>query len=464
MTRILTFILLFASFASVSKSQETQERYRPAFHYSPEKNRMGKLSGLIKLDDTYHLYFQKNDNNLEDAYYSLAQITSKDLLNWSEEEIVVKSKYMQKKQDGTIYPGSAIIDVNKLSAVSSGASSILLYYTRIGEGVCMSYSNDAGKTWQEYSENPILAERSDEKIERPYVFFDESRNKWYMSLSLVEKGSEKRSIEILSTDNLTDFTSLSKSDLACDNATLLPYNKSDNSTAWIVINNNGSYQAIDFDGKSLSEAGALKWSDNGRTSSSPVFCKLGNVYKSIALMDENFPEMPFRGQSSLPADVTVMDKGGDVVMMQRPMEELSAIMQKSKEIKNKLIMPGGKNPFAGVSGIKLRIKGTVEMRSCNYFTLYTRVHRGSSAAQVMYESEDGKLVSAGNSAAYPLPGNKIVDFDIIIDKTSMEVFANGGEAVVKSLVFSSEAKAVDFVVSVKGGEAYIKSLIITEIE
>lgn len=464
MTRIFIMLLLAVATIKAVRAQGVEEEmFRPSFHYTPQNNRIGKLSGFVKLDDMYYLYFQKNNRNIEDAYYSLCQITSKDLLTWSEEQEVVRPEGQGEKLKETIYTGSAIIDNENLSKVSLGNTTILLYYVKLGEGVCLSYSNDKGSTWQEFSGNPIISERENEKIEHPYVFFNEQDAKWQMSLSTINEESESRGIEILNTDNLTDFTTLYKSDIACDNASILSYRNKNNNTGLVLVNENGSYQSIDLGSDGINALSSLKWSDNGRVASSAVFCKDGSVYKSISLMDDNFKGMPFRGQLSIPVDVSILDKGDDVVMSQCPVSELSSLLENTKEIKEKLVMPGGKNVLSGVKGVKLRIKGSVEMRSCNYFTIYTRVHRGVSSAQIIYEAENQNLISAGNSADCPLPQNKIIDFDIVIDKTSMEVFANKGEAVIKSLVFTEEDKAIDFVATAKGGEAYIHSLEITEL-
>ncbi|MFV0505439.1 MAG: GH32 C-terminal domain-containing protein [Bacteroidales bacterium] len=463
MVRILILLFLLVV-AKESKTQSTEgEKFRPSFHYTPQKNRIGKLSGLVKLDDTYFLYFQKNMRNIEDAYYSLCQISSKDLINWSDEQEVVRPGVQNEKLKETIYTGSAIVDNNKRSSMSSENPAILLYYTKLGEGVCMSYSNDKGQTWQEFADNPIIPEKENERIEHPYVFFDREGSNWYMSLSVVDNETKKRSLRILSTSNLTDFENAYNSDITCDKASILSYVKSDNSIGWILINDNGSYQPIELDGSDIVTSGSLKWSDNGRSSSSPTFCEDAGVYKSLSLMDGNFLGMPFRGQLSLPVNINLQDRGADVIMSQRPIDELSQLVSDTKEIKDKLVMPGGKNVFSGVKGVQLRIKGSVEMRSCNYFTIYTRVYRDMSLAQIVYEFENQKIVSSGNSADCPLPANKIVDFDIVIDKTSMEVFANKGEAVLKSLVISEEEKATDFIVTAKGGEAYIQSLLIMDI-
>lgn len=66
MKRTLVFFLLILLTASCKQEKEvietskinTDESYRPNFHFTPRENWMNDPNGMFYLDGTYHLYFQ----------------------------------------------------------------------------------------------------------------------------------------------------------------------------------------------------------------------------------------------------------------------------------------------------------------------------------------------------------------------------------------------------------------------
>lgn len=182
------------------------EQYRNQIHYSPDKNWMNDPNGLFYDDKTgiYHLYYQYNPEGNEWGNMSWGHATSKDMINWKQEQLAIPMLTDQGWEDFTytnttgnlaeagevryvgvpttnwgdsngkkaIFSGSVYVDKNNVSGL--GVGTVLAFYTadyqiatRINDGKedgwgtwlglneiqeqHLAYSQDGGKTFIQYS-------------------------------------------------------------------------------------------------------------------------------------------------------------------------------------------------------------------------------------------------------------------------------------------------------------------------
>lgn len=138
------------------------EQYRPLVHFTPEIGWLNDPNGLIKYDGEYHMFFQYNPCGTEWGNMHWGHATSKDLLHWKEKDIALFPDNM-----GTMYSGSAIEDAENVTGLKQGDKNpMLLFYTAAGDrGMlsggkkrtqCLAYSNDGGRTFKKYEQNPVI--------------------------------------------------------------------------------------------------------------------------------------------------------------------------------------------------------------------------------------------------------------------------------------------------------------------
>lgn len=179
------------------------EPYRPQFHFTPERNWLNDPNGLVYYKGEYHLFFQYNPYGIGGAYKSWGHAVSRDLVRW--EELPVAIPYA----DGIeIYSGSAVIDWDNTSGFGiNGEPPMVAIYTG-AHGIQdqrIAYSNDRGRTFTNYSGNPVIDIGSSD-FRDPKVFWHQPSRKWVMIVAL----SGLHKVRLYSSPNLKNWTPLSE--------------------------------------------------------------------------------------------------------------------------------------------------------------------------------------------------------------------------------------------------------------
>ncbi len=197
-----------ATTPDISQNDQYDEQYRNQFHYSSNKNWINDPNGLFYDSSTglYNLYYQYNPKGNQWGNMSWGHAVSKDLINWTQEDVAIPWLENQGWEDFTytnttgklkdygtvryigdptgdwgttphskaIFSGSIVVDANNVSGLGKGA--ILAFYTADYEiaarknddaegglgtwiGVNeiqeqhLAYSLDGGKTFIQYSKD-----------------------------------------------------------------------------------------------------------------------------------------------------------------------------------------------------------------------------------------------------------------------------------------------------------------------
>ena len=208
-------LLLFNSGCKNSKNkQHTQmfhthleeEIYRPKLHFTPKKNWMNDPNGLFYLKGTYHLYFQHHPDSNVWGPMHWGHATSQDLIHWEEQPIA-----LAPDQLGTIFSGSAVVDHQNTSGLGTleNPPVIAIYTNHDAEAASkgstsfqtqsIAYSLDEGYTWKKYSKNPVIKNPGIKDFRDPKVFWMERQKKWILVLAA---GQET---QFYSSKNLIDW-------------------------------------------------------------------------------------------------------------------------------------------------------------------------------------------------------------------------------------------------------------------
>ncbi|MES2439693.1 MAG: glycoside hydrolase family 32 protein [Verrucomicrobiota bacterium] len=179
------------------------EPFRPQFHFTPERNWMNDPNGLVYYAGEYHLFFQYNPYGIGGANKSWGHAVSRDLVRW--EELPVAIPYA----DGIeIYSGSAVIDWNNTSGFQTGPEPPMVAIYTGAHGIQdqrIAYSNDRGRTFTNYSGNPVIDIGSND-FRDPKVFWHPQTSKWVMIVAL----SAQDKVRLYSSPDLKSWTLMSE--------------------------------------------------------------------------------------------------------------------------------------------------------------------------------------------------------------------------------------------------------------
>jgi beta-fructofuranosidase/levanase len=202
LTVLLAVTVNAQSSESISSSySDTVDKYRPKYHFTPEKNWMNDPNGMFFYEGEYHLFYQYNPYGNTWGHMSWGHAVSDDMINWEHLPVAIP------EEDGImIFSGSAVVDWNNSSGFSKNEEPpIVAVYTGFNEktGVqqqSIAYSLDHGRTFHKYEGNPVLDINS-RNFRDPKVFWFDADNKWVMVVAL----SEDRRIEFYESSDLKNW-------------------------------------------------------------------------------------------------------------------------------------------------------------------------------------------------------------------------------------------------------------------
>ena len=111
-----------------------------------------------------------------------AHAVSKDLVHWQHLPVAIP------EENGImIFSGTCVLDKNNTSGLGKdGKAPMIAIYTGNGDknqSQCLAYSNDNGRTWTKYSNNPIL-DLHEADFRDPKCFGTKQHKKWVMCVML----------------------------------------------------------------------------------------------------------------------------------------------------------------------------------------------------------------------------------------------------------------------------------------
>lgn len=130
------------------------------------------------------------------------------------------------------------------SITGSPKEAMIAIYTGTEVGTCLAWSNDGGRTWHDYSENPVANPTKGADPRDPCVFWHEPTKKWI--LAIYEHGTTfYASTDLIGWRKLSNI----RFGFECLDVYELPLNGDKNKMKWGLQDANGSYLVGHFDGE-----------------------------------------------------------------------------------------------------------------------------------------------------------------------------------------------------------------------
>lgn len=432
------------------------EKYRPQFHFTPNKNWMNDPNGLVYYKGEYHLFFQHNPKGTGWGNMTWGHAVSEDLVHW-----VQLPNAIVPDELGTIFSGSAVVDRNNTAGFQTGDEKVIVaFYTSAGDYAevkkpftqSIAYSNDCGRDWKKYGKNPVLGHIAAQNRD-PKVIWHGPSEKWLMALYL--NGND---YAFFSSKNLKEWLHLCNINLPgaseCPDIFELAVDGDPNNKRWVFWGANSSYVLGSFDGKEFkTESGVLvaesganfyaaqTWSDIPETD--------GRRIQIAWMRGGRYPDMPFNQQMSFPCVLTLRSFSEGIRLCRQPVREIEGIHSKEYEWKNEVVKPGA-NILSDISGELLHIRAELELVNTTEFGIKVR------GEAVNYDVDKKEISCLGRKALLkPVSGR--INLEILIDRTSIEVFGNDGRVSMSSCFLAKpEDKTLEFYS--KEGKVKITSL------
>ena len=403
------------------------ETYRPQFHFSPKINWTNDPNGMVFYKGEYHLFFQHNPSGINWGNMTWGHAVSPDLLHWEQLPNAIEPDKL-----GTIFSGSAVVDWDNTAGFQKGDEKTLVaIYTAAGgtspesKGQpftqCIAYSNDRGRTWTKYDQNPVLKHIVKENRD-PKVVWHAPTRKWIMALY-----KDGNTFTFYSSPDLKSWTHLHDFDAPdcgeCPDFFEIPVDGKKDQTKWVWTAANGRYLVGSFDGNRFTYEGKPLRVDFGKNyyavqSYSDIPASDGRRIQIAWMNGASYPNMPFNQQMSFPCELQLHTFPEGIRMARMPVKEIEKIRAKEHKWADKPLTPGD-NLLSGISGDLFDIQAEIEPGEAKEVGFRIR---GEAAT---YSAQDHKLSCLGADAPLDLLNGRI-KLRILVDRTTIEVFGNDG--------------------------------------
>ena len=151
------------------------EALRPQFHFSSRRGWNNDPNGLVYYQGEYHLFYQHNPYGWDWGSMHWGHAVSPDMVHWQELPIAL---YPRQFGDW-VFSGSAVVDRANTAGFQTGKEAPLVAaFTSTGRGECIVFSNDRGRTWTEFSGNPVVRHQGRD----PRLLWHRPTKRWVMAV------------------------------------------------------------------------------------------------------------------------------------------------------------------------------------------------------------------------------------------------------------------------------------------
>ncbi len=454
------------------------EPYRPQVHFSPPRAWMNDPNGMVVLDGEYHLFYQFHPDSTVWGPMHWGHAVSRDLVTWEHLPIAI-----YPDEVGTIFSGSAVVDRDNTSGFQTGETPALVavftQHSHAGEDAqrddfqtqSVAYSNDRGRTWTVYDGNPVLPNPGLRDFRDPKVFWHDETGRWVMALVSGDRVRFYTSPDLKAWTEVSQFGATAGAHggvWECPD--LFPLAAPDGGTKWVLLisinpgaPNGGSgtqYFVGDFDGTTFTpDDDRTRWLDGGRDDYAGV------TWSDVPARDgrrlfigwmsnwdyaQVVPTERWRSAMTLPRALRLVDGPDGLVVA-------SSLVAEAEQLRGPAIVvptgvADGRLPIEGVGGddafevtatVAPGPEGVVALELANGAGETYRVGVDRGRGLVFSDrTEAGPTAFSDTFAAgvhtTPYAVGARVTLRVVVDRSSAEVFVDGGRAVMTDLFFPSE--------------------------
>lgn len=445
-----------------------KEKDRPQYHFTSRRGWHNDPNGLVFYEGEYHLFYQHNPMGWPWGNMTWGHAVSEDLVYWEE-----LAPAIYPDHQGTEFSGSGVIDWKNTTSFQDGEDPpLVLIYTAAGGTSrwsreepftqCIAYSNDRGRTFTKYEGNPVLDHIVGGNRD-PKVIWYEPTGEWVMALYL-----EEETFALFTSPDLKSWTQIQGIKIAdgdeCPDFFPLALDGDENNVKWVLTAANGRFLSGTFDGKKFTPETGSQPSEFGMNyyavqSYSDI--PDGRRIQFGWMAGSAFHGMPFNQQMSVARELTLKTTPEGIRLFGVPVREIENLHGKKQEW-NDLVVNPGENPLSDFHGDLYHIIAEFDMEEASA----TEFGFNLKGFEIRYDREEGLLTAyrpadKEKREVELLPENGKIRMEILLDRASVEFFANDG-LIPMACFHLPEDKNAAISLQSKGGTIHLSSLKVYE--
>ncbi|MGZ9868214.1 glycoside hydrolase family 32 protein [Priestia endophytica] len=445
------------------------EQYRPYYHITPEKEWMNDLQRPIYINGVHHLYYLYNrDYSWGGNGTEWAHAVSTDLVHWERKPIAIP-KYTDSAGDP--WTGSCVVDTKNTAGFGAGAVIALVTMPNpTYQCTHLWYSTDDGATFKHYGTEPVMYNPTGKSDFRdPKVIWHEPTQKWILLLAEGDKIGFYTSSNLKEWVYVSSFVRKDIGVIECPDLFQLNVDGDSNNKKWVLmINGNGfnynrttgaCYFVGGFDGITFTPETELEWLEYGADSYAGVTWDTpytnGNYRYFVSWMSNwdyatKVSWEVFTGNASIIRELQLKSLSEGLKLTQNPVWNLKDELQEIFFLENQTIHKDQNNILQDIHETSYSIESTffVDDSTSGKFGLSLRDGNGKHT-DIAYDKSINELVfNRSQSGAYVdsdifnkpqlvkiQPRNGKIKIDILVDRSTVEIFINDGEYVLSNIIF-----------------------------
>lgn len=391
------------------------EALRPQFHFSSRRGWNNDPNGLVFYQGEYHLFYQHNPYGWDWGNMHWGHAVSSDLVHWQELPIAI---YPHQFGDW-VFSGSAVMDQANTSGFKTGRDAPLVAaYTSTGRGECIAFSNDRGRTFTDYSGNPVVKHEGRD----PRLLWHAPSKRWVMAV--YDELDHKRWIAFYTSADLKEWTYESRIEgfFECPDMFELPVDGKSTHKLWVLTAGSSEYMVGIFDGHQFTPQtpklpghrgnafyAAQTYSDIPGGDGRRIQIGWGQVAT---------PGMPFNQMMMFPCELTLRSTAEGPRLCFQPVKELKKLHAARHAWSGRRVA-AGTNALAGIHGDLFDVRLEFTVGQTGELRLAVR------GVPVIYDVAKQELVCRDRRNPLP-PTNGKIRLQLLVDRTSLEIFGNDG--------------------------------------
>lgn len=427
------------------------EMLRPQFHFSSRRGWNNDPNGLVFFQGEYHLFYQHNPYGWNWGNMHWAHAVSPDLVHWRE---LTEAIYPKQFGDWA-FSGSAVVDQRNVAGFKTGSEPALVAaYTSTGRGECIAYSNDRGRTWTDFTGNPVVKHQGRD----PKLIWHESSGKWMMAV--YDETDKTQNISFYNSSDLKawEYQSRIEGFFECPDIFELPVDGDAKNKKWVLTAASSEYMIGSFDGQRFTPETAKLPGHRGNA------FYAAQTYSDIPTADGRriqigwstvkLPGMPFNQMMAFPCELTLRTTSEGIRLCFQPVKEIGKLYGKKHVWKTQTLKPG-ENPLASVTGDLFELRAEFELAAASEVGFRLR------GVPVAYDVKKQELSCLDSKAPLKATEGKL-RLRILVDRASIEIFGNDGLVYLPmGVIPKDEDKSLE--VFSKSGNAVLRSLELYEL-
>jgi len=472
--------------------------YRPQYHFSPHEHWTNDPNGPVYFEGEYHLFFQYNPFGDTWGHMTWGHAVSPDMVHWEQLPPAIP------EENGImIFTGSTVVDEENTSGFCTNQKPCLVaVYTghtpaKNGQPALqtqnLAFSNDRGRTWTKYSGNPVLDLHMSD-FRDPKVFWSQQGERWVMVVSL----PNDHKVRIYGSKDLRHWSPLSdfgpagatRGQWECPELFELPIEGARGETRWVLkigLNPGGlqggsgeQYFIGRFDGTRFvnhNPDSQTLWTDYGKD----CYCSLtfnnpphGDPTVMIGWMDnwqyaKDLPTSPWRGQMTFPRRLSLRKTPDGIRLVQMPIEQFHRLEPQETqstgetgtvETVNRWLAATSAltrdRSFHFTAEIQLGSAQEVGWRILKNNGNYTVIGYDRKTQKLFFDRTHSGVTTFSKDFSHRTDAplvlqDAILRLNVLVDRNSVEIFADSGQLAMTNLVFPP-AGAAGMEVYAKGGQ------------